>query len=207
MRTALSGGRLSRGTRVPRGMAIQTRWGSCVPMLWKRRAESRQITAEGAEAEARTRSCASVTLAAPSRYRPGPTRSRSPARTRRVSVSLCTPRAVISRALTITPPRASLRTRLLAVVCVVTFIVAVKCKHFNTTTADEWTSDQTHPEWNRRYEHLRVLEQQGRHRKDKPRFPSNVPLRRETSRQSSACRGSVPSGESVGTPSSRVLKK
>jgi hypothetical protein len=52
-RMSRSGGYERCGTRVPRGMASHTSRGSCVPMLWNRRADSRQTPPEGTAPQAR----------------------------------------------------------------------------------------------------------------------------------------------------------
>jgi hypothetical protein len=87
MFTTRSGGADTRGTRVPRGTAIQTSAGSCVPMSWNLRAEIRQITDGATAAVAIARSwCSVVRVLFGSRYRPWPTFSRTPDFVIRVSV-------------------------------------------------------------------------------------------------------------------------
>ena len=49
-----------RGMRVPRGTAIQTSSGICVPTSWSPRAEVRQITERGTVAVATARSWCSI---------------------------------------------------------------------------------------------------------------------------------------------------
>ena len=68
-------------------------------MPWKRSAESRHTTDAGTPLAAIIRAwCSVIRRFAITRYRPGPTRSRAPVLTSRVSVLVCMPRSATSRA-------------------------------------------------------------------------------------------------------------